>query len=147
MTNGPGSRAARGLVMCPWGCGQVVRRTRNNNARNIYIEIEPDEAGRIAAWDPGGVWRSRQLHKGEAPVGRELLYMIHNAKCWVLLRRNGVPARPSSRRPAPVAPPPAKSPPNPETLAQLRADLDAVRTRGPAVSAPAQLDENERGRF
>lgn len=115
----------RGLAMCPWGCGEVVRRTVNNNAKKIYIALEPDPAGRIAAYDNGAVWRSRQLHKGETVLAYERLYVIHNATCWVLSRRNGRPGRP----PVAVPAPPEPRGPDPDELSKLREQLDAVRTR------------------
>lgn len=124
MTTGPGSREARGLVPCPWGCGAAVRRTVNNNAKRIYISPHPDPAGRIAAWDNGAQWRSRQLHKGETVLDYEDLYVIHNATCWVLLRRNGRPGRP----PAAVSPASEPRGPDPAEMARLRERLDAVRT-------------------
>lgn len=116
---GPTDR--RGLVACPWGCGELVRLTVNNNAKKIHVDPEPDHRGLIAAHWTGDRWRSRQLHKGETVQSFELVFVIHNATCSLL----------GGRPPQPKPPPPAPGP-IPKHLAETtRAVLDAVRRTGP----------------
>lgn len=115
----------RGVVMCPWGCGQPVRRTVNGRARKVFIDLDPDARGIIAAhWD-GAFWRSHQLHKGETVGSHERRFMNHRATCWRLARANGKAARPP--RPVLVPPPPG---PIPKGLAaDTRAELERIRQR------------------
>lgn len=114
----------RGVVMCPWGCGQVVRLTVNARGRRVHVDPTPDDRGIIAAYWTGGQWRSRQLQKGEGLAPHETRWLIHRATCWRLARVNGRPARPP--RPGPDRPPPGPAPPGlvdatRERLARIRA--------------------------
>lgn len=75
-------RDLRGLVRCPWGCGQIVRRTVNSNGKRIYVDPDPHPDGNQAAWlDAQQTWRSRQLRKNEQPAGYERRFMPHIATC------------------------------------------------------------------
>lgn len=115
----------RGVVACPWACGRPVRRTVNGNAKVVHVNLDPDPRGIIAAYWDGGVWRSRQLHKGETLAGHEQRWLIHRATCWRLARMNRAPAR--SPRPVLVAPPPGPMPV--ELAADTRAELEKIRRR------------------
>lgn len=115
----------RGVMLCPWKCGQLVRRTINGRARYVYVDLRPDPRGRIAAYWDGGVWRSHQLHKGEGPAPHERRFMIHKATCWRLARANGRVAKP----PRPVVVPPPPGPIPAELAEQTRAELDEIRAR------------------
>ncbi|MFC6885317.1 MULTISPECIES: hypothetical protein [Actinomadura] len=119
----------RGLVMCPWGCGEVVRRTVNAGGKAVYVDLDdPARIGIIAAYlDAHGVWRSRQLHRGETLGTHETRMLIHRATCWRLARADGRPARPPLR----AVPPPRPAPgPIPKAVAaQAREQLAAIRRR------------------
>lgn len=117
----------RGLVRCPWGCGRTVRRTKNNNAKIVYVEPEPNNLGRIAAYcDDHDVWHSRQLRTSEAPTAYERLYLIHTGRCPSRLARQHKPP-PRPPRPRIVPPPPGPIPP---ALAEkLAAELEEIRRR------------------
>lgn len=119
----------RGLVRCPWGCGRTVRKTSNNNARRIYIDPQPHNLGRIAAYrDAGDVWHSRQLRKGETELAYERRYMIHTQRlCPAWRRSHGLPPAPAPR-PRIVQPPPGPMPP--KLSADTREALERIRRAG-----------------
>lgn len=98
----------RGLTMCKWGCGQIVRRTTNARRNEVLVNPVPDERGIIAAYWDGARWRSRQLQKGEGLAPHETRWLIHLATCWRYARLSGRPARPP--RPVPERPPPGPAP-------------------------------------
>lgn len=115
----------RGLVMCPWSCGQPVRRMITPRARYIYVNPEPDVRGIITAYWDGSLWRARQLHKGEGPAPHERRWLIHQATCWRVARANGRPARPPRLKPVP--PPPGPMPR--ELRDETRRELEKIRRR------------------
>lgn len=125
MTSGAERQDLRGVVTCPWHCGAPVRRTVNARSKIVFVDLEPDPRGRIAAWWDGDRWRSRQLHKGEGLTHLERRWMIHLATCWRVARTNGRPARPP--RPVVVPPPPG---PIPAALAEeTHQQLETIRQR------------------
>jgi hypothetical protein len=126
----------RGLVRCPWGCGRLVRKTRNNNARTVFIDPQPHNLGRIVAYcDDNGAWHSRQLHRGETELAYERRYMIHTKRlCPAWRRSQGLPPAPAPR-PQVVPPPPGPMPKDlaaktHEELEETRAALERIRRAG-----------------
>lgn len=113
----------RGLAICPWGCRALVRRTVNANAKPVFVDVDPDPRGIIAAWWDGAVWRSRQLHKNEGLAPHEDRWLIHRATCVRLAARE----RRTVRQPRPVVVPPPPGPMPAQLAEETRRTLDRIR--------------------
>lgn len=70
----------------PQFCGDCLQPIRwavtAANTRRIALDPDPDPDGNQAAYpDEAGTLRTRQLRKGEDPLGFERRYMPHIATC------------------------------------------------------------------